>query len=874
MESIRKWFYKPKKGDRSLLAQFFYADDELNAVAAELDSFDGKKDPQRCTALVNHLRQCQDKVLTICIKIMDELIPGERASRDFRVKFPDDVIQDNLAGQLWFGAECLSAGSSIMNREAESGAMRPLARALTKSLERVRGLLRDASLCGDQTPPCLRNLITSLCTFDHLLAEFELRYVSAMVPVKTAHEYELQQLVVVLFSETLQRALVKGLLTQEMVDDYDPALMFTIPRLAIVSGLLFYPYMSPLSLDQNASDMSDMFRPFRSLLMKIRELLLTLSDKELLTLERMLCSSDEVKFDEKLSIKNQQLSCQETSDEDSECLSSSTAELVMDNSINTTPTTATPVTTIEHCGTKGFPPTPPSSPQDMINNNSNRCNPSTKRGSFGSTIISTNNAVDIQSDNESKNPVGNRQQLQQYDCGGLESSSGSMPDADLTESLATATEALTEILVKSTNMEREMGRNNGGGAAVVVVVVQDDNGNENVPSPQLNPAKQLHATPNVSSSSTQTECPPSSSYRVCCCNNWNRWKSTTIDNKRDRSSSIRCQSPSGVRGGGGNGRCCHHHHRRKKTNTTVAASNRCGGNESCSSSSSGGETKARDKVTVVAAVSTKYTKSWRELRKATSSDGKRSAEVVICRLQTTGCCNTPRCGGVKPMIKKHEMCSSCSSCTTSSADESDESLTDSTSTDSSCNYTLRRQKARAKFRSDEDLLHRLFVCISGVADQLQTNFAGDLRNILKAVFLMSNSNCGNDSQQNSEIIPVMNNPAAVIDIENGEEALVWRGETMINDVLSTSTETPPPWVPDNEAPVCMSCKAIFTVVRRRHHCRNCGKVFCSRCSSNSVPLPRFGHLKPVRVCNRCFIYQVTPFTLEHSIGPVPIVLQS
>ncbi|XP_015366455.1 PREDICTED: lateral signaling target protein 2 homolog [Diuraphis noxia] len=94
------------------------------------------------------------------------------------------------------------------------------------------------------------------------------------------------------------------------------------------------------------------------------------------------------------------------------------------------------------------------------------------------------------------------------------------------------------------------------------------------------------------------------------------------------------------------------------------------------------------------------------------------------------------------------MCSSSSSCMTSSADESDESVTDSTSADSSCNYSLRRQKARAKFRSDEDLLHRLFVCISGVADQLQTNFAGDLRNILKSVFLMSNSNCGNDNQQN------------------------------------------------------------------------------------------------------------------------------
>jgi len=79
---------------------------------------------------------------------MDDLIPDNRANRDFRVKFPDDVMQENLAGQLWFGAECLAAGSSIMNREAESSAMRPLAKALTKSLEIVRNLLREQALKG------------------------------------------------------------------------------------------------------------------------------------------------------------------------------------------------------------------------------------------------------------------------------------------------------------------------------------------------------------------------------------------------------------------------------------------------------------------------------------------------------------------------------------------------------------------------------------------------------------------------------------------------------------------------------------------------------------------------------------------------------
>ena len=74
-------------------------------IAAELDSFDGRKDPERCTALVNQLRMCQDKVLGIIQQIMDDVILEQRANRDFRVKFPDDVLQESLAGQLWFGAE-------------------------------------------------------------------------------------------------------------------------------------------------------------------------------------------------------------------------------------------------------------------------------------------------------------------------------------------------------------------------------------------------------------------------------------------------------------------------------------------------------------------------------------------------------------------------------------------------------------------------------------------------------------------------------------------------------------------------------------------------------------------------------------------------
>ncbi|XP_078741133.1 lateral signaling target protein 2 homolog, partial [Lampetra fluviatilis] len=232
MFAIRKWLYKPRRGDPQLLSQFFFADEELSEVAAELDSFDGRKDPQRCMLLVNQLRACQDRVLAILARVMDACIPTERANRDFSVKFPEEIRHDSLAGQLWFGAECLAAGSIIMNREVESLAMRPLARELTRSLDETRAVmrdqcLRDPSLYSERLANALRN-------FDRLFAEFELSYVSAMVPVKSAQEFAVQQEVVVLFCETVQRALRLGYLTQEAIDDYEPALMFTIPRLAIV----------------------------------------------------------------------------------------------------------------------------------------------------------------------------------------------------------------------------------------------------------------------------------------------------------------------------------------------------------------------------------------------------------------------------------------------------------------------------------------------------------------------------------------------------------------------------------------------------------------------------------------------------------------
>lgn len=60
---------------------------------------------------------------------------------------------------------------------------------------------------------------------------------------------------------------------------------------------------------------------------------------------------------------------------------------------------------------------------------------------------------------------------------------------------------------------------------------------------------------------------------------------------------------------------------------------------------------------------------------------------------------------------------------------------------------------------------------------------------------------------------------------------------------------PPFWVPDADAPCCMLCDFKFTVIKRRHHCRACGKVLCSKCCNEKAHLEYIN--AEARVCVSC-----------------------
>ncbi|KAG1662248.1 Zinc finger FYVE domain-containing protein 9 [Nymphon striatum] len=76
-------------------------------------------------------------------------------------------------------------------------------------------------------------------------------------------------------------------------------------------------------------------------------------------------------------------------------------------------------------------------------------------------------------------------------------------------------------------------------------------------------------------------------------------------------------------------------------------------------------------------------------------------------------------------------------------------------------------------------------------------------------------------------------------------------------VTSTSTEdehlgrVAPYWMPDKSTLNCMMCDTKFTFMKRRHHCRGCGKVLCSQCCNLKAKI-QYMDYKGARVCQSCF----------------------
>ncbi|XP_039286923.1 uncharacterized protein LOC111051534 isoform X2 [Nilaparvata lugens] len=104
-------------------------------------------------------------------------------------------------------------------------------------------------------------------------------------------------------------------------------------------------------------------------------------------------------------------------------------------------------------------------------------------------------------------------------------------------------------------------------------------------------------------------------------------------------------------------------------------------------------------------------------------------------------------------------------------------------------------------------------------------------------------------------------PSATPSIEESEDGLIdASGPRQVSSVVANQDgvisddqlgRVKPLWVPDMDAPNCMQCQLKFGIIKRRHHCRACGKVLCSKCCSMKAKL-LFMEGEEARVCQRCY----------------------
>ncbi|KAL6930351.1 uncharacterized protein HGUI_03905 [Hanseniaspora guilliermondii] len=79
--------------------------------------------------------------------------------------------------------------------------------------------------------------------------------------------------------------------------------------------------------------------------------------------------------------------------------------------------------------------------------------------------------------------------------------------------------------------------------------------------------------------------------------------------------------------------------------------------------------------------------------------------------------------------------------------------------------------------------------------------------------------------------------------------LVDNQETFDDLKKKFETKTPAEWI---ESENCLICDNQFSLFNRKHHCRNCGGVFCNDHSSHFIPLLELGITENVRVCDDCY----------------------
>lgn len=113
------------------------------------------------------------------------------------------------------------------------------------------------------------------------------------------------------------------------------------------------------------------------------------------------------------------------------------------------------------------------------------------------------------------------------------------------------------------------------------------------------------------------------------------------------------------------------------------------------------------------------------------------------------------------------------------------------------------------------------------------------------------SSFGAESQACSPSLPESRGELDVLYTRSFSGVLSRIAHIMDRGIVAPNADFKQYWMPDSNCKECYECGDKFTTFRRRHHCRICGQIFCSRCCNREIPGKIIGYRGDLRVCMYC-----------------------
>ena len=83
------------------MAVFYYCDEAVNHQMQELNYLmrTTPDNLDRRATLIRQLKEAQHNLMNVIFAITQDAVPGHHTCRDFRAKYPDDVLVDQINGE-------------------------------------------------------------------------------------------------------------------------------------------------------------------------------------------------------------------------------------------------------------------------------------------------------------------------------------------------------------------------------------------------------------------------------------------------------------------------------------------------------------------------------------------------------------------------------------------------------------------------------------------------------------------------------------------------------------------------------------------------------------------------------------------------------